>query len=64
MQATTATLRAGGMALDDAIRTYVRKKYGLIIGQMTAEQVKTAIHKTITANEKPFKEMIESFSKK
>ena len=34
------TLRAGGMALDEAIIGYVRKKYGLIIGQLTAEQVK------------------------
>ncbi len=37
------TLRAGGMALDDSIVGYVRKKYGLIIGQMTAEQIKIAI---------------------
>jgi len=37
------TLRRGGMALDEAIMVYVRKKYGLIIGQMTAEQVKIKI---------------------
>ena len=37
------TLRAGGMALDEAIIGYVRKKYGLIIGQLTAEQVKIRI---------------------
>jgi len=37
------TLRAGGMTLDDAIVTYVRKKYGLIIGAATAEQVKIQI---------------------
>jgi rod shape-determining protein MreB len=37
------TLRAGGMALDEAIVGYVRKKYGLIIGQLTAEQVKIRI---------------------
>jgi len=30
------TLRAGGMQLDEAIVSYVRKKYGLIIGQQTA----------------------------
>ena len=28
------TLRAGGIALDEAIVGYVRKKYGLIIGRM------------------------------
>jgi len=37
------TLRAGGMALDEAIISYVRKKYGLIIGQLTAEQIKVKI---------------------
>jgi rod shape-determining protein MreB len=37
------TLRAGGMALDDAIIAHVRKKYGLIIGESTAEQVKIRI---------------------
>lgn len=37
------TMRRGGMALDEAIMVYVRKKYGLIIGQMTAEQVKIKI---------------------
>lgn len=37
------TLRAGGRELDDAIISYVRKKYGLIIGQPTAEQVKIKI---------------------
>jgi rod shape-determining protein MreB len=40
---TGETLRAGGAALDEAIVSYVRKKYGLIIGQMTAEQVKIKI---------------------
>jgi rod shape-determining protein MreB len=37
------TLRRGGMALDEAIASYVRKKYGLIIGQLTAEQLKIKI---------------------
>ena len=40
---TAETLRAGGMSLDEAIVGYVRKKYGLIIGQLTAEQVKIRI---------------------
>lgn len=34
------SLRAGGIFLDEAIVSYVRKKYGLIIGMATAEQVK------------------------
>ena len=37
------TLRLGGIQLDEAIVSYVRKKYGLIIGQLTAEQVKINI---------------------
>ena len=45
------TLRAGGMALDEAIVSYVRKKYGLIIGQLTAEQVKIRIGAAIPQDE-------------
>ncbi len=45
------TLRAGGMALDDTIVGYVRKKYGLIIGQLTAEQVKIRIGAAVPQDE-------------
>ena len=37
------TLRAGGMQLDEAIVVYVRRKYGVIIGPTTAEQLKVKI---------------------
>lgn len=37
------TLRVGGMELDEAIITYVRRKYGVVIGQVTAEQLKIKI---------------------
>lgn len=37
------TLRAGGMQLDDAIVSYVRKKYRIVIGPSTAEQIKLKI---------------------
>lgn len=37
------TLRLGGMDLDEAIVYYVRRKYGVIIGQQTAEQLKVRI---------------------
>ncbi|HJS28121.1 MAG TPA: rod shape-determining protein [Anaerolineales bacterium] len=37
------TLRTGGMQLDEAVISYIRKKYGLIIGQPTAEQIKIRI---------------------
>jgi rod shape-determining protein MreB len=37
------TLRSGGLDLDDAIISYVRRKYGVVIGQITAEQLKVRI---------------------
>jgi rod shape-determining protein MreB len=37
------TLRAGGLQLDEAIVSYVRRKYGVIIGPATAEQLKIKI---------------------
>jgi rod shape-determining protein MreB len=37
------TMRAGGMQLDEAIVTYVRRKYGVVIGPATAEQLKIKI---------------------
>lgn len=37
------TARTGGLALDDAIISYVRRKFGVIIGQPTAEQLKIKI---------------------
>ena len=37
------TMRSGGLLLDDAIVTYVRRKYGVIIGPATAEQLKIKI---------------------
>ncbi len=37
------TLRKGGLDLDDAIVSYVRRKYGVVIGQLTAEQLKFKI---------------------
>ncbi len=37
------TLRTGGQELDEAIVSYVRRKYGVIIGPATAEQLKLRI---------------------
>jgi len=45
------TLRKGSIALDEAIITYTRKKYGLIIGQLTAEQVKIRIGAAVPQDE-------------
>jgi rod shape-determining protein MreB len=45
------TLRLGGLDLDEAIARYVRRKYGLFIGQRTAEQVKLRIGAAISMDE-------------
>ncbi len=45
------TLRVGGLQLDEAVVAYVRKKYGLIIGQPTAEQIKFRIGAAVPQEE-------------
>lgn len=45
------TSRMAGLRIDDAIATYIRKKYGLIIGQTTAEQLKLNIGAAIPVEE-------------
>lgn len=53
---TAETSRTGGLAMDDAIISYIRRKYGVIIGQPTAEQLKIKIGTAIHVDEP---EMIE-----
>lgn len=43
--------RTGGLAFDDAIIAYVRKRFGLIIGQTTAESLKIKIGASIPQDE-------------
>lgn len=43
--------RVGGVRLDDAIMNYVRKKYNLVIGEMTAELAKINIGAAIDIGE-------------
>ncbi len=45
------TLRSGGIDLDEALITYTRRKYGIIIGQKTAEQVKIAVGAAVPREE-------------
>ena len=45
------TLRAGGLTLDEAVISYVRRKYGLVIAQPTAEQVKINIGAAVQQDE-------------
>ncbi len=41
--ATAASIKVAGLAFDDAIARYIRRKYGVIIGQVTAEDIKIQI---------------------
>ena len=43
--------RLGGIKLDEAISTYVRKKYGLVIGPRTAEEAKIRIGAALPQDE-------------
>jgi rod shape-determining protein MreB and related proteins len=45
------TTQVAGLKLDEAIIDYIRKKYGLIIGQSTAEQLKIRIGAAIPQDE-------------
>jgi rod shape-determining protein MreB len=44
-------VRMGGLKLDDAIASYIRKKYGLIVGPRTAEEAKIRIGAAIPQDE-------------
>ena len=48
---SASTLRKGGADLDEAIATYVRRKYGLIIAQPTAERIKLEIGAAVSMDE-------------
>lgn len=48
---TADTSSIAGLKLDDAIIDYVRRKYGLIIGQPTAEQLKIRIGAAVDQDE-------------
>ncbi len=45
------TVRTGGLRLDDAIMTYVRRKYGLVVAQPTAERIKIEIGAAVPQDE-------------
>lgn len=44
------SVRVGGNKIDDALANYVRKKYGLLIGETTAEDVKIKIGSAVKVN--------------
>jgi len=46
-----SSVRVGGIRTDEAIMAYVRKKYNLIIGEQTAEEIKIQIGSALPLNE-------------
>jgi rod shape-determining protein MreB len=54
---TAETSRTGGLRMDEAIVNYARKKFGIIIGQPTAEQLKIRIGAAIPQDEQQVMEV-------
>jgi len=50
----STSVRIGGNKLDQAIAEFIRKKYGLAIGEQTAEQIKIKIGSALYLDEKMF----------
>ncbi|MBN8548417.1 MAG: rod shape-determining protein [Deltaproteobacteria bacterium] len=46
------SVRVGGDKMDEAIANYVRRRYSVLIGERTAEQIKIAIGSTLPTGEK------------
>lgn len=46
-----SSVRVGGLRLDEAIQSYVRRKYNLMIGQPTAEEIKIRIGSALPLEE-------------
>ena len=51
--AISSSIKTAGVAFDNAIINYVRRKHGVIIGQTTAEDVKIQIGSVYPLNENP-----------
>jgi rod shape-determining protein MreB len=54
---TAETSRTGGLRMDEAIVNYARKKFGIIIGQPTAEQLKIRIGAALPQEEQQVMEV-------
>jgi rod shape-determining protein MreB len=51
------SVRVGGLRFDEAIAAYVRRKYNLMIGQPTAEEIKIRIGSALPLDENPVMEV-------
>jgi rod shape-determining protein MreB len=47
----SGSVRVGGLKFDDAIASYIRRKYNLMIGEQTAEDVKLSIGSALPLDE-------------
>jgi rod shape-determining protein MreB len=47
----SASARVGGLKFDDAIASFIRRKYNLVVGEQTAEEVKIAIGSALPMDE-------------
>ncbi len=47
----SSSVRVGGVRIDEAIVAYIRKKYNLMIGEQTAEQIKLQIGSALPPEE-------------
>ncbi len=52
-----ASVRVGGCRIDEAIISYIKRKYNLMIGEQTAEEVKIAIGSALPQEEESRKEV-------
>ncbi len=51
---TIEAIRVGGFEIDNAVQSYIRKEYGIAIGERTAEDIKIAIG-SASSNSKPIR---------
>ena len=54
---TSQSIRVGGDELDQAIITYVKKEYSLMLGERTAEEIKMAIGSAFPSPDEPHAEI-------
>ncbi len=54
---SSRSVRVAGDAFDNAITNYIKKKYNLLIGERTAEDVKISIGSAFPVEEKKFREI-------
>lgn len=52
-----SSVRVGGNKIDEAIQTYIRKNFGLIIGERAAEEIKIKIGNALPSSQKELEDL-------